>query len=626
MLTVLLRAFISFLLVASNAWHFSFGQEILPFKSVFYPQITQTHTDAGYLTTIRVPIKDGYYLYVDKTYPVVPNIANPDIKTGASVVENDPYFGNVRIFTPEHPAVFTIATQAAQDKFLLHAQGCRKDVICYPPATWTLSVKAQGAIETDANAPQASQMTALPAQASLFSKPTAAQDPITAATNAPQVLGAANSATTQVLSAATKTTNVTSQTAPAAQESSLSAKLLAHYWLSLPLLILLGLGVSLTACVYPLIPIVTALIVGKNASSRRGYLLVSIYVLAMAAAMALLGAIFGAFHLNLQVLLQKPWIAVIVAIFFALLALSLCDLFTLRLPMRWQTMLDTITRKQAAGSVVGAAVMGALSVLVVSPCATPVLTALLLFTTQTTATKGALALFCFGLGTGLPLLVFASVLKRFMPKTGNWMLVIKKLFALLLLGVALWLIARLLPRAIFWAIAALYLLLIAVFIDSYYQKHHAFITRYLAALFLLLALLAGMQIVSPTREAPPTAAPSELTLKQTAQLQQAIATSEKPVIVDFVADWCISCKVMDKTIWHNPRFAQPLAPYQVIRFDVTDFNAANRALFQALQLTGPPSTLFYSPQGNLYQPLARVIGETSAQDFAQVLARRPGLE
>ena len=596
------------------------AEEIRPFKSVFQPTITQVKTSDGYLSTVRIAIPEEYYLYTEKTALDLPASAVATVTKSAAEEKNDPYFGKVRIYDHEHPAVFTIRQPNAQDRYLLKAQGCYENVICYPPEEWLLSVKAGGPVEDRTAGSEADGE----ATGEIFR---ARGQDFLHARIAPLVEASEQGATGQA-SVITQTATAAAAVAAVATNddaATVAARLDRNYWLSLPWLVLLGVGVSFTACVYPLLPIVTSLVVGRHASRYRSYALIATYVLAMAAAMALLGAVFGYFRLNLQVVLQTPSVAVIVALFFALLSLSLFDVFSLRAPTFLQGAIDRVAQRQSTGSFLGATVMGAVSVLVVSPCATPVLTALLLYTTQTTPLKGAIALFCFGLGSGLPLFVFASVLRRFMPRAGNWMIVIKRLFAFLLLAVALWLLARLLPPSGAWLLWTLYALAIVLFVaKKTARSRRGFFTRALCGALLIAAItftlqaswisLPGQGVTPDSQRRLPFQA-----IDDVQALDHLLAASKQTVIVEFTADWCVTCRVWEKEIWHNPRFAADLQNYHLVKVDVTDFTPAHRELFRELRLVGPPAVLFYRAGGDLRSPAKKVIGTVSADAFAALL-------
>ena len=535
------------------------NRDVLPEEEAF----TVSATETGSELALHYRMPDGYYLYRHSLRAAVDG--KPlDLPLPAGKVHQDEFLGEQQIYRGE--LNLSLPRPAAGGTLTLHLQGCAEGRICYPPMTRDFPLTA------------APQTVKTPAQAAAAAPPDATASTI----------------------------------------DRLIRRLNDNFLIALPLVLLLGIGVSFTACVYPLVPIITSLVVGPNTGSGRAYRLITVYVLAMGAAMGLLGAVFGIFQINLQVILQKPWITALVALLFAGLSLSLFDVYTLQTPRWLQKPVDKLNRRQQGGSYGGAAVMGALSVLVVSPCATPVLTALLLFTTQTGPLKGATALFVFGLGTGLPLLLFAGAFRRFMPKAGAWMDNVKKAFAFALLAIGVWLVARILPPA--WALTAwaLYAMFAAAYLYGDSKTR-----RFLAGSAFIAALALGMQSANLHLSAPAATAPQAhnafRTVDSVAALEAAIATSDRPVLLDFYADWCVACKKWEAQIWNNPDFAAPLAPYTLLKIDVTDFTAEHKAMFNALNLVGPPAVLYYPPHGTLNAPKETLIGEMAPEAFAAKL-------
>ncbi|MDO4776769.1 MAG: protein-disulfide reductase DsbD [Cardiobacteriaceae bacterium] len=526
---------------------------------------------------VHIAMPAGYYLYRDKfTASVDGRPLQPLFPPGET--HTDEFFGEQTVYRSDIDIPLPLSAADNGKEVVVRFQGCADAGVCYPPMTRTLT----------------------------FGE----------------------------LSAASAVGSV-AQTAPIAAPDSnihpIQRALTENFWINLPWVLLLGISVSFTACVYPLIPIVTSLVVGKNSTKKQSFALIGVYVLGMAGAMALVGALFGLFDVNLQLILQKPVFVIIAALIFVALSLSMFDIYTLQTPRWLQKPVDRLTRKQQSGSYAGAAIMGALSVLVVSSCATPVLAALLLFTAQTTTFKSAVALFVFGLGTGLPLFLFASVFRQYMPKAGAWMDAIKRAFGFGMLAIALWLITRILPLALGLALWAVYAAFAAFYLFPPQEALPGKATsarRFAALLTAIFAIALANQALShwlaPQHVSAPGAVASPTPFREIANetaFAQALAASDKPVILDFYADWCISCKVWERDIWHNPAFAADLADFTLLKVDVTDFNAEHQAMFQRLNVVAPPTVLVYPAHGTADAPLATIVGEMKAEDFRAALQK-----
>lgn len=407
-------------------------------------------------------------------------------------------------------------------------------------------------------------------------------------------------------------------------------KQLSHnIFTALPLIFLMGILVSFTGCAYPMIPIISSLVIGENTGRRNALRLLGVYVLAMAFTFAIIGWVFGLMEINLQVWAQKPIFYLIAALIFILLGLSMCEIYSLQLPAFIRNHAENLSRRQKSGSFTGAAVMGALSVLIVSPCATPVLALLLFYALQISPLKASLALWFFGLGMGLPLLLFGALWREFMPKQGHWMNTIKYIFAAFMFGLAIYMLSRIFSPFLSRIIWSVYLLSCAILIRPFGipLTPWAFIRQIIAWLFLFAAAFAfftAAQIhwgVSGSHSLAKQSYNQFTYVKNLAETKQNIQQSKLPVLLDFYADWCSNCQEWERDIWHNPRFADLDQNYKLLKVDASDFNDDYKAIFSHYQLIGPPAVLFF-PAGNIEEIREkRIIGSLSADDFAQMVEK-----
>lgn len=391
-------------------------------------------------------------------------------------------------------------------------------------------------------------------------------------------------------------------------------------------LVFLGFGLllSFTPCVLPMIPILSGIIVGEgeDTNARRGFILSTVYVLAMAAAYTLFGIVAALAGANLQAALQAPWIIVGFAAVFVLLALSMFGLYELRLPATLQSRLSTAGR---GGTVAGSAVLGFVSALIVGPCIAPPLAGALLYIGQTgDAVLGGLALFAMGMGMGLPLIAMGALGGGALPKAGTWMVYIQRFFGLVLLGVAVWLLGRILPLT--WGLLLWVALLIAggAYLLSLRTPLRmgqiAGLTSILLGATLAWGLLEGDNAV--TRYLDMDAGPDYFTIVDTREelkAELAIAhQGEQPALLDFWADWCIACKQLDRHVFADPGVQKALADVRMIKLDVTANSPADQALLEQYQVIGPPTVLFFDAQGNERSGW-RLIGEVDSEEFLRHL-------
>lgn len=492
-----------------------------------------------------------------------------------TVEKNDPEFGRVQVFYDlaeiELPLIHS---QKDIRSITLRAdyQGCEDGKICYPPTEKIITVD-------------------LPVGA-VISKQVSQQSSATVTNN-------------QILSEQQKLT----------QEIGDDAK-----WWTVLRFFGFGLLLALTPCVFPMIPILSSLIVGQNIrSASKAFLLSLVYVLAMALTYTVVGVVAGLLGANLQAIFQKPWILISFSLVFVLLALSMFGFYDLQLPAKWQNKLSNLSNKQKSGSLIGVAVMGLLSALIVGPCVAPPLAAAVIYisTVQDGAVMGGLALFAMSMGMGVPLLLIGATAGKWTPQAGGWMNVVKSFFGIALLGMAIWFMARILPESVVLLLWGL--LLVASAIMWHQNAKDNGVSGWLMGLFdalkvILLVIgmaqiigaLAGQKdplqplagIFAGSGSAVVTGTQVEfVTIKSIADLEQQLSNTTKPVYFDFYADWCIECKRMERTTFQNPDIVALSQQFTLLKADVTANDEIDQALLKHFGVFGPPASLFFDADG-----------------------------
>lgn len=406
----------------------------------------------------------------------------------------------------------------------------------------------------------------------------------------------------------------------------------------------LGLGLTFTPCVLPMIPIISAVVAGqRQLNTLQAFYLSLAYVLGMALTYAAAGVLVGLLgaSFNLQAHLQAPWVLILFAGVFTLFALAMFNVYEIRLPAGITSRLTRQSERLNGGNVAGVAGIGALSALIVSPCVTAPLAAALVYLSATQdAAMGGLALFALALGMGTPLILVGTGGRRFMPQPGPWMDRIKAAFGILMLAVAIWLLERVIPGPATLVLWALLLAVTGVQLGAFEplgegwprtRKGFGVVLVLVAAMLLAGALggasdplrpLAPFQAVtggeSPDTPEEPFERLSDAD-RVDERLKQAAEAGE-PVILDFYADWCISCKVMEREVFDTEPVLNEMADFERIQVDVTDNTGADQALLDKYGLFGPPTLLFFNPQGEEMEQ-ARILGEMDQQAFLDHLER-----
>jgi thiol:disulfide interchange protein DsbD len=404
-----------------------------------------------------------------------------------------------------------------------------------------------------------------------------------------------------------------------------SGKLLAI----LPLFFLLGLGLAFTPCVLPMLPILSGIIVGEGAQVKRarGFTLALVYALGMAIVYTLLGVAAGLIGTGLAAALQNPWVLGAFAILMAGLALSMFDVYQLQMPVAIQTRLTQVSGKQSGGKLFGVFVMGAISALIVGPCVAAPLAGALVYISQTRdVVTGGSALFAMAIGMSVPLLLIGLSAGTLLPRAGAWMDAVKRFFGVLMLAVALWMVAPVIPavaQMLGWAALGIgygaYLL---------WAAKGGWLSKALGLVFAALGLLQLIGVASGGRDAlaPLThlraepARPVTFTrIKTVADLDAALAQAGgRNVMLDFYADWCVSCIEMEKLTFTDARVRAQLADMVLLQADVTANDEQDRAMLKRFQLFGPPGIIFFDRQGWEIAG-GRVIGFQNADKFTQSL-------
>lgn len=414
---------------------------------------------------------------------------------------------------------------------------------------------------------------------------------------------------------------ITNDTPSATRTDETSSRSLLFFFLA-------GLALTFTPCVLPMLPILSGVILHGKPGGTRGLTLSLAFVLPMALCFAALGALMGLFgaSLNLQAQLQSPWILGPFALFFAVFALAMFGFFELRLPAFIRDPLDRFALRVRGGSLLNAAVLGVISSLLVSPCVSAPLAAILLYISSTgDAWGGALQLFVLGIGMGTPLVMFGAGGGALLPKAGAWMEGVRNLFGVMLLGVAIWLLERIIPAplslALWGALAGGCGLALGAL--EFTPKNG--LRRLMQLIGLMLLVYAAMAWAGAIRgESDPLAPLGRVStvehqqqwidITTASQLDAALNDAQmarQPVLLDWYADWCVSCKVIERQVLVAPEVQSQLNGYRLIRLDITDSTAEQRALLTRFGLFGPPALLLFASSGEELSDL-RLIGEIDA--------------
>jgi thiol:disulfide interchange protein DsbD len=570
------------------------SDEPLPVEQAFVPN---PRFDRANELTVSFAIEPGYYLYRHKfefTAEGEIELGAPELPAG--VAHTDLNFGDVEVFYDSVEIVVPFARarpEALPVTIRALYQGCKEDSICYPPTETAMALTLPAASEFASAAP--------PSEAVMVSE----------------------------------------------QDRWLARIVGDSWWSLLGWFYAGGLVLSLTPCVLPMVPILSSIIAGQgNVTVRRGFLLSLSYVLGMAATYTAAGALAALAGGQIQALFQKPWIITLFAGLFVVLALGMFGVYQLQMPTAVQSRLANLANKQKGGTFIGTAIIGALSALIVTTCVAPPLVGALAFIGETgDVGRGAGALFALSLGMGSPLLLVGASAGQLLPKVGPWMNTVKAAFGVMMIGVAIWMLERVLPGSLTLAFWAVLVFMSGVFLGAFEALPQAPspMRRLAKGLGVLACLYGALMLIGatlggedPLRPLPrggllattdrDTAAPAELefiALESVAQLDGLLAeasASGRPVMVDFTADWCVSCKEMEEYTFPDPSVIAALEPFMLLRADVTANDADDDALLKRFRSFGPPTIAFFDSHGIEQEPF-KLVGYVPAAKFAAHVER-----
>jgi len=575
----------------------SFGganSDFLPIDEAFEPILTAID---GNNVEVAIRVTDGYYLYKDKfSATILSDVAQAGrLELPAGEIKNDQYFGEMEVY---HGDVFgklsvARATPAAMDvEIELKYQGCADGGICYPPATRVLSVSL----------PEATAVGALAAVAAS-----------------------------------------TDSGAPMISEQGRLAQVITTAHIGSVIAIFFGLGLLLafTPCVLPMIPILSGIIAGEgdNISPARGFSLALSYVMGMALIYTAAGVGAAAAGLQLQAMFNQPWVLILFSSLFVVLALGMFGMFELQMPSAIQTRLAGISGNQKSGTAIGAFVMGGLSALVVTACVAPALIATLTVMAQTgDMLRGGTALFAMSLGMGAPLLLVGAAQGKLLPKAGAWMVAVKSAFGFMMLGMGIWMMARILPGEVTLAAYGVLIFMAGVFLGGLTQltpeslgvqklgKGVGLLAVIYGAVLLVGSLAGGDSMLRPLASLNSGGGVAYVEehrgldfqrIKTTADLDAALASAAangQSAMLDFYADWCVSCIEMEKYTFTDGGVQNALSNTVLLQADVTANDDEDQALLERFGVFGPPTIIFFGGDGmqrNGYE----VVGYMKAKEF-----------
>ncbi|MDB5853570.1 MAG: protein-disulfide reductase DsbD [Herminiimonas sp.] len=549
---------------------------------------------------VHFDIADGYYMYRERLAFKSGNatLGEPDIPKGKTKYD-DTFKKDLEIYRKSLSVTIPVQATGPFD-LTVSSQGCADKGLCY--------------------APMDSQARLSPAGGGLLS----------AAQGAMRAQGGTDTPRSDQSNAAVQR----EAGAPDSETGRIEASLKSGRLLAIvPLFLLLGLGLAFTPCVLPMVPILSTIIVGEGprVSRTRGFLLAAAYALGMAIVYTLLGVAAGLIGEGLSASLQNPWALSAFALLMAVMSLSMFGVYQIQMPAALQSRLADVSGRQSGGKFVGVVAMGAISALIVGPCVAAPLAGALVYISQTrNVVIGGAALFSMAIGMSLPLLAIGLSAGSLLPRAGAWMDSVKRFFGVLMLGLALWIISPILPSWLQFAGWSLLGFASAAYLLR--QRGGGWPGRVAGVLFLVLGSVQLVGLATGARDpldplavalGRSYAGPNFVRVRNVAQLDAALAQAPgKTTLLDFYADWCVSCKEMEKFTFSDPMVRARLNDMQLLQADVTANSDDDKALLKRFRLFGPPGIILFSSRAVGVEQ-GRVIGFQTAERFLESLGVSP---
>ena len=557
-------------------------------------------------------ITPGHYIYKEKIKFLLQDAGDltlGEINYPKTVIKNDSAYGDIEVYNRDTNINLPLVGEIGENaKLFVEYQGCSELTgICYPPVKITTTILSGTAANAETSIGTAD-------------KKQIADAPIVEQTD---------------------------------QDAFADKIKNSGFFVILAVFFIAGLGLAFTPCVFPMIPILSGIIAGQSGylSTRRSFMLSLAYVLPMATTYALVGIIAGLSSgaINLQVIFQTPWIIGVFAVIFILLSLSMFGFYELQMPSSIQSRLTEISNRQEGGNIVGAGIMGILSAIIVGPCVTAPLIGALIYIAETgDAVLGGSALFALGMGMGTPLLIIGTSAGKLLPRAGAWMDTTKSIFGVMMLGLAIWMLDRVVPGEVTLLLTGILLIVSSLYTGALekitietsniarFFKGIGIVMLIFGVMMLLGAATGNTSLTKPLQGLFPqnsgsisssqTSSASSINFKKVkgiSGVEAALAQNKqnnKITMLDFYADWCISCKELEHITFSNKQVVNQLQNISTLQTNITDNDAQDKALLKKFSLIAPPVILFFSPDGKELRNY-RLVGYLPPKDFLAHLAK-----